>query len=338
MLEGKSENLIKIHDNFWNLYPNVVLESINGIPFTPVFRAFNYLNNLKFAREINKAIEKLGFKDFILFNDSDMFRSYHMQELLKPACSVYYTRDNMMSVPFWYKHGRYLEPELMKKSDLVCANSTYLAEVASEDNKNSFYVGQGCDVTAFDRDKIGAPPADIATIPKPVIGYIGAIYTQRLNLDVFIDIAKNRPNWSIVLVGPEDEAFKNSILHQLPNVHFLGLKEGKVLPDYLNSFDVALNPQILHPVTIGNYPRKIDEYLAMGKPVVATETKAMSIFKVHTYLAKEPSEYIALIERALQENNPALELKRIEFARSHTWENNVKEIYSAIKKVKPHLF
>jgi hypothetical protein len=37
--------------------------------------------------------------------------------------------------------------------------------------------------------------------------------------------------------------------------------------------------QLSNNLTIGNYPRKIDEYLAMGKPIVATSTKTMQMFK-----------------------------------------------------------
>jgi teichuronic acid biosynthesis glycosyltransferase TuaH len=337
MMAGESANLVEVKPNLWNLFPNTLLESINGIPFTSVFRWFNHLNNKRVAKEIAKAIQTLGFKDFILFNDSDMFRSYHLQELLKPKCSVYYTRDNMMSVPYWYKHGHILEPELMAKSDLVCANSTYLAEIASKDNKNSFYVGQGCDVTAFNREKVKEKPQDLAAIKGPIIGYIGALFTLRLDIKILELIATKHPDWSVVLIGPEDDGFKKSSLHQINNVHFLGLKDGSVLPNYLHYFDVALNPQILNPTTIGNYPRKIDEYLAMGKPVVATETKAMSIFKDHTYLAQSPEDYVPLIEKALAENSPLLEEERIKFAQSHTWENSVKEIYKAIKTVFPNI-
>ncbi|MDZ4666345.1 MAG: glycosyltransferase [bacterium] len=336
MMEHKTESLIQINTNLWNLFPDTILESINWIPLTPFFKIANFINNKRFALEIKKAAKKLNFKDYLLFNDSDMFRSYYLQEMLEPSCTIYYTRDNMMSVPYWRKHGKLLEAELMKKSDLVCANSTYLMEIASKDNKNSFYVGQGCDVSAFDASSVKNIPSDISSINGPVIGYIGALYTLRLDLEIIRLIAKHNLNWSVVLIGPEDNDFKNSDLHQLPNVHFLGLKDGSVLPNYLAAFDVAINPQILNEVTIGNYPRKIDEYLAMGKPTVATETKAMSIFKDHTYLAKNKEEYPALIEKAIAENSENKQQERIKFAQSHTWENSVEAIYQAIHVVKPN--
>jgi glycosyltransferase involved in cell wall biosynthesis len=121
-------------------------------------------------------------------------------------------------------------------------------------------------------------------------------------------------------------------LHQFPNVFFLGSKKESQLPNYLKGFDVAINPQLENHLTIGNYPRKIDEYLAMGKPVVATKTKAMEMFQNYVYQCSSYEEYSNLIETALSENSSQLEQERIAFANSHTWENNVNKIYNAILK------
>lgn len=327
ILKGKEPDLVQISENMWNLNPRTILESISQIPFNGLFDFFNRINNKRFAREIKKAINKLGFSNYFIFNDSDMFRSLYLKELLNPELYVYYTRDNLIAVDFWKKQGIRIEAELMAKADLVVGNSTYLADHARQFNPHSYYVGQGCDVSLFDTKLIKNVPDDIAKIKRPIIGYIGALFSLRLDIEVLIYLAKQRPDWSIVLVGPEDEAFKTSELHQIENVYFLGSKKMEELPDYLNPFDVALNPQKLNEVTIGNYPRKIDEYLAMGKPTVATRTKAMEVFADHTYLADTKEDYLALVEKALLENTSEMEKEREVFAKSHTWENNVKEIY-----------
>src|SRR6476660_5450579 len=84
-------------------------------------------------------------------------------------------------------------------------------------------------------------------------------------------------------------------------------------------------------MTLGNYPRKIDEYLAAGKPVVATETPAMEPFRPYVHLSKNPEEFSRRIKEALAEGkNKKLEDERIGFASSHTWEASVGKIYDVI--------
>ncbi len=337
VIKGKINGLELVSNNLWNLYPDRLIESITWIKSRPLFNAFNKINNQRFATSIKKALDTLGFKDIILFNDNDMFRSFFLKELLQPTVSIYYSRDYMLAVDYWKYHGEILEPKLIAKSDLCVANSTYLANYCRKYNPNSWDVGQGCELDVFTNVIGSAVPRDITGLAKPVIGYVGALQSIRLDIELIEYVAAQRPEWSIVLVGPEDEAFKISSLHGFKNIHFTGPKHPSELPSYINAFDLCLNPQIVNQVTIGNYPRKIDEYLAMGKPVVATTTEAMSIFADHTYLAAKKEQYPGLIEKALAEDSAALREKRKIFASSHTWENSVAEIYEAIRTVRPSL-
>ncbi len=333
VVEGREDGLVPIQANLWNLYPSCITESINRIRIRALFNVLNKRNNTLFARSIQSAMTVLGFENIILFNDNDIFRSFYLKELLNPAISVYYSRDFMLGVDYWKFHGEKLEPELIAKSDLCVANSTYLAGYCRRYNLRSYYVGQGCDLEMFSGFAGVDRPADMASLTGPVIGYVGALQSIRLDIELLSFIASQRPGWNIVLLGPEDEAFRNSGLHRRKNIYFLGAKKPAELAAYINAFDVCLNPQLVNQVTIGNYPRKIDEYLAMGKPVVATATEAMSIFADHTYLADTKEKYIELIERAISEDNADKRQKRRAFALSHSWENNVKEIYKAINSI-----
>jgi teichuronic acid biosynthesis glycosyltransferase TuaH len=335
IMKSKGKNLFNVYPNFWNLYPDCILESVNWIGNDRIFDWFNKINNRRFARSIKKAIEILGFKDVILFNDNEIFKGFYLKEFLEPSFTIYYSRDYMVAVDYWRKHGEVLEPKLIAKMDMCVANSTFLAEYCAHFNKNSFYVGQGCDLMVpIDVD---IAPVELSALRRPIIGYVGALQSIRLDLATISYIAQSRPEWSIVLVGPEDTEFKNSDLHQQDNIHFLGSKPTNLLPYFINQFDVCINPQLVNPVTIGNYPRKIDEYLLFGKPTVATETQAMKFFNEFVYLATDPKHYIELIERAIEENSVALQEGRIGFARSHSWANSVTKIYEAFDSASKNL-
>lgn len=101
-------------------------------------------------------------------------------------------------------------------------------------------------------------------------------------------------------------------------------------------FDVCINPQLINNITIGNYPRKIDEYLALGKPVVATSTQTMELFKDYVWNCIGTEEYKQAIRQALNINNTNMIKSRIEFAYTHTWTNSINKLYDIIPKQNKH--
>lgn len=320
----------QLNEKLWIFNPQTILESINWLPPGKIYTYFNRKNNKRLATQIQVACESLGFKDPLLIIDNDFYNGLYLGELLQSTCVMYYLRDYLLYQPYFNKHGVRAEPAILKKVDVVTTNSLYLAEYAEAYNPNTFYIGQGCEVEEFEK-KPAKFPADMQDIPKPVIGYCGALLSIRLDIDLLENIARQHPAWSIVLVGPEDEDFKKSALHQLKNVYFLGHKMPATLPAYVHNFDVCLNPQVVNQMTIGNYPRKIDEYLAAGKPVVATATKAMEEFKDSTLLCNNLEEYIAAIQLALNEKDDEDKVKeRIAIAKSHTWQHSVRKLYNAV--------
>src|SRR6185503_5340845 len=228
--------------NLWEFYPQSLIESVNWLPSTKAFRILDYVNNRRFARDIRQAMDRLGFRDIILLNDNDIYNGFYLKELLSPSIHIYYFKDFLQGFAYWKKHATVLEPELIRKVDIVVANSIYFAEYCRKINPRSYYIGQGCDFESFDPDNTAPTPEDIAGIPHPIIGYVGALNAERLNPDIIARLAKAQPSWNIVLVGPEDETFRQSSLHGMPNVHFLGHKALNVLSAYVKSFDVCLNP------------------------------------------------------------------------------------------------
>ncbi len=332
IIKNNEERIIEVEKNIWNYYPANIIESINWIPFTSIFSIVNKRNNKKFAEDIKVAIEKLNFKDFIIFNDNDIFRSYYLKEFLNPKLYIYCDRDNLLGVDYWKKHGIELEAKLIAKSDLVVANAHSLTEYSLKHNPNSHYFGMGCNIELFNGRKKFALPDDMRNIPHPIIGYVGVLTSLRIDTSIIKAIATAHPDYSIVMVGPYDLLNDKHEIDNLPNIYFLGKKPVSALPAYVQALDVCINPQVINDITMVNYPLKIDEYLAMGKPVVATKTKEMEMFDDCIYLGETPDDHAALVEKALAEDNENLKEYRITLAESHTWEIAAGKIFSAINK------
>src|SRR5207244_4952455 len=112
---------------------------------------------------------------------------------------------------------------------------------------------------------------------------------------------------SLVLVGPEQTDC--SVLRSLPNVHLLGQKPHPDLPRYVKAFDVGLVPYLLSEYTSNVYPTKLNEYLAMGTPVVATDLAEIRRFNADhgdiVSIAVTPEAYVAAIRRALRPSSYA---------------------------------
>lgn len=324
VVESKSNHFERVNDNLEILTTPVVFEPINRLKPQFIFDILNKRNGKKYANAINKAIKEKEIGDYYLINDNDIYSGLHLPEFLTPKKSIYYLRDNMRAMEYWQTHSHRVEPLLIDTYDVIYTNSTYLCSYASNFNANSEYIGQGCDVEFL----IKAPeplelPSDLAILDGKKVGYIGALNSERLDIDLIEFIAKDNPDFSIVLIGPQDEGFMNSNLHQIENVHFLGSKEFEEIGKYLYNFDACINPQRINDITIGNYPRKIDEYLAVGKPVIASFTETMKPFEEVTYLAKDKKDFSKKMILSIEENTIEKEKQRKELASTHTWKNSM---------------
>jgi glycosyltransferase involved in cell wall biosynthesis len=154
-------------------------------------------------------------------------------------------------------------------------------------------------------------PADQRTIAQPRLGYFGVI-DERLDLALIEHVARERPDWQLVLVGPVVKIDPAS-LPRLPNIHYLGQKSYDDLPHYLAGWQVAIMPFALNEATRFISPTKTLEYLAGGKPVVSTAIRDV----VNPYGARglveigDLGSFVPAVERALT-NGMSAKLAEVE--------------------------
>lgn len=330
VLLGRQESLVNAEPNLWVLTPRVLGLSINWLRPGQAFDTLNRWNSQLLASSIQQAVQALGFNGIVLLQDGIIFQGLELRHLLAPRRSVYYLRDYTLGVPYFQRHGPRVEAQLMRQADLVATNSTYLADYARQHTSRAYDIGQGCVLAMYDAAADHPRPADLAPVKQRCIMYTGFLTALRLDIGLLLAIARQRPQCDLVLIGPVDEAFERSELHELPNVYFLGSKRPEELAAYLHHCDVCINPQVVNDTTMGNYPLKIDEYLAMGKPVVATHTRTMELFADHVYLASSPDQWPTMLDEALLNAGPSTTEARIAFARSHTWAASAQALYQAL--------
>jgi glycosyltransferase involved in cell wall biosynthesis len=110
-----------------------------------------------------------------------------------------------------------------------------------------------------------------ADIPRPRLGYCGVI-DERINLDLVDAIAKARPEWNIVMVGPTAKIDPEQ-LPRRDNIHWLGQQSYDDLPRFIKGWDVCLMPFALNDATKFISPTKTLEYMACGRPSVSTSIR-----------------------------------------------------------------
>lgn len=138
----------------------------------------------------------------------------------------------------------------------------------------------GVDTTMF-----SPGPRNTAVLEKwgigaadPVILFMGTIYTFSGLDRVFSEFPRvlaRHPAAKLLIVGcGDDEERLKTLAAQLGltgNVIFGGLQSYADLPGIIRSCDVCINPFELNGITNDILPTKLFQYLACGKPVVATE-------------------------------------------------------------------
>lgn len=162
-----------------------------------------------------------------------------------------------------------LEDDLIRRTDLVFTGGRQLQGRLAARHPAVHRFASSVDAAHFAkaRERIEEPP-DQAVIASPRIGYAGVI-DERIDLSLIRGVAKARPGWQIVLLGPTAK-IDPATIPSARNIHRLGKKDYWELPSYLSGWDVGWMPFARNEATRYISPTKTPEYLAAGLPVVST--------------------------------------------------------------------
>ncbi len=296
-------------------------------PFSQKISRIHRWNMRLLASQVKTLIRKLSFRNYILGISWPL--SVGILRELRPRWSYYDCSDDYPTYPGLKADKKKLlhsEEELLRSVDLVFCSAQGLREAKAVHNRNCFFIPNGVDpsflLNGHGDEEV---PSDMKSIPKPILGYMGTL-GEWLDFDALIQLARAKPEWSIVLIGPLASGCFSSVLAGIPNLHWLGEKGYGELPRYLRLFDVCLIPFRVNAFTEKIYPTKFHQYLGAGKPVVSSDLPDLKTFSPWAMFYHSPAEMEKRIDEALRDDSREKALERRRIAGENTWDQRVASI------------
>ena len=254
------------------------------------------------------------------------------------AFSVYDCVDDYSSLGFYTPNEQALaargDHRAALASRIVFATTSTLYDRHRRVNANTHLVPNVGDFAHF------APAADPAlsapeleTGRRPIIGFMGNFMPDKVDLELLAGVAAARPDWTLLLIGPA-EGRARSILERIAeaeNVRWLGPKRYEDLPPYVAAFDVGLCPNRWNEYGRSCFPLKVYEYLAAGKPVVASGNPDLAGLEPDVLLARGVDEFVGAIAQALDRRSEEDRARRMAIAAENTWDTRVARLLGLVE-------
>jgi glycosyltransferase involved in cell wall biosynthesis len=269
------------------------------------------LHRFRFVRFVNHVVSAFALR-FLLFRLGIRRRITwfvvphvaHLAGTLGEDLSVYYCIDDYSALPdIDIASIQRMDDELTCKADLVFVASETLLDSKRAMNPHTSHSPHGVDIEHFTKACMhdGPLPAELAALPKPVVGFHGLIESW-IDLELVDYLARSRPQYSFIMIGRI--AVSEADVPRHANLHYLGRRTYESLPEYGRGFDCCIIPYRLTRQVEHANPLKLREYLAMGKPIVSVSTPEIDQFADVVEIARSREEFLERLDVVL--NSPPI--------------------------------
>ncbi len=291
-------------------------------------------NNQIIVNTIRQVVKDYKLKNYLYLNCFNPYYAPVLPKDLKPKLNIYQCIDDMTEEAYTARHGARIEEEAIRQADIAFVTSTMLHQMKRHLNPHTYILHNAVDISIFE-EALSQPlprPQELKGITGKIIGFTGNLNNVRIDYPLLKKIAEIHPDKTLVLVGPlNSNCYKEHGLDKMPNVILTGGKHIRELPAFLQHFDVAIIPFLKNKLTASIYPLKINEYLAAGKAVVATDfSEDIRSFAKDIYLADSEETFVNLINKAIGENCQTFVDQRVATAKQNTWTERVRQFWEVV--------
>lgn len=331
-----------------NKYSKVVLNSnevivvtpllslpINALPEGQFYELLHSYNRRIITQTIAAIIKDFGIKNYIYFNNFipeyfDVFPPRIKQPLLK----IYRSSDDISQEPYIAKHGVNKEHWAINNADLVLVSSQGLQQKLSLIKEPVHLVSNAIKLELFNSFKTDYKLEQLNGNKRKTVVFTGNVSALRFDYNLLLLLVKELPDCHFLMIGPyKENELKAAQLLNCDNIQWLGPMRIEQMANYIYQADCTIIPYLCNTLTFSIYPLKINEYLAMGKPVVSTcFSEDIAAFSDFIYLAKTHQEFLEQLKKALAEpNDEVFKIRRKQVAQKNNWTSRVDEIKALVE-------
>ena len=168
-----------------------------------------------------------------------------------------------------------------------------------------------------------------------MIGFAGNFMLEKVDVELLGALAAARPDWTLLLVGPAEERAR-AVLERITAAHpnvALARPEAvrRAAAVRRRRSTSALCPNQWNDYGRSCFPLKLYEYLAAGKPVIASGNPDLAGMEPDVRLARGVDEFVAAIEEALDLRGDDDRERRMRLAASNTWESRASRLLGLVQ-------
>lgn len=300
----------KLNDNIYGFAP-YTKKLYGNYPFSK--NANRVLNGERYIKpNISETLKKIGFDKVDVLWISNP-KHYWLVNVVKYKKLVFRMPDDFTHMRAWPNSVKEIQDKLIDKADNIFITSDYLRSLVEDRNREALNLKNGVNFEFFNKQYY--KPKEYESYSKIVV-YVGAI-KEWFDSELLLESAKSLVDTQFFIIGsPQIDI---SILDKLSNISFLGAKDYRDIPAYLQYADVGIIPFRVNNLTNAVNPIKLYEYCAAGLDVVTTNMKELNKLNAPIFISKDKDEFICNIKNALNRREKDRIKKIKSFAKDNSW-------------------
>jgi glycosyltransferase involved in cell wall biosynthesis len=326
---GINKRLQKIKTDSDTFVYNLIVPPVIPVYFLKNEKIFEFIFkwNIFIYKQVTKRyLRKLKFKNPLVITAYNPIYGYPLLRKLGEKAHIYYCYDGVESGFFGERIFTY-EDNFSRDVDAIITTSEFLLNQKLKFNAQSFLVKNGVDFPLFSQ----YAKKDISERKRKKIGFIGSL-DPRFDIETVEYAVNLLQEYDFEFTGDMRNEKMRSRLSKYPNVKFFDPVKPTDVPPLLADYDAGMIPYIVNEVNKNIYPLKINEYLAVGVPLVMTPFAVLPEFDGLVSVSTDKEDFALKLKKEIESDNAEKIKKRVSFAESNSWEARTEAFSNILEK------